>query len=100
MSTLSPAILDLARKNESAILQAMARTSQTRIAEQLGLNESQISRYKDGDLQRAAALMAACGLKVNPADAVLYERDIAHALTTLARDRLQGIAGPEELACR
>lgn len=99
MDAVSPAIAARALKIESAVLKALADESQTRIAAKIGVDPSVISRFKDGDLARAAAVFAACGLKVVPADAKLYESDIMHALTTLARGRLQGIAGPEDLAC-
>jgi hypothetical protein len=99
MAALSPDIAAAARKIQSTVLQHLARTTQTRIAEQLGVDGSQVSRFADAHLQRAAEVLAACGLKVVPVDAVLYDRDVALALTTLARGRLQGIAGPEDLAC-
>jgi UDP-N-acetylenolpyruvoylglucosamine reductase len=95
---MSPAVAEIARKNASAVLQALARHSQTRIAEQIGVNDSAISRFKDGDVERAAQILAACGLKVVPIDAVLYDRDKVSALLTLARDHLQLMVDPEQLA--
>lgn len=80
-------------------LQALARVSQTRIAEQIGVNDSQVSRFKADDLERAAAVLAACGLKLVPVDAVLYDRDKAVALLALARHALGSASGPEDFAC-
>src|SRR3954464_13670418 len=98
MASLSPAIAEAARKNERVILQAFAKVSQTRIAEQMGVNDSQITRFKDGGLEHAAALLAACGLKVVPQDMQCFPRDKVHALLTLARDHLQQIEHPEQLS--
>ena len=96
---MSPAIAATARKIESVVLAQLARVTQARIAEQIGVDGSQISRFKDGDLERAAAILAACGLQVVPIDAVLYDRDTALALLTLARGRLLATNDPEDLAC-
>lgn len=98
MSTLSPAIVENARKNERAILNAFARVSQARIAEQMGINDSQVSRFKDGGLEHAAALLAACGLKVVPVDMQCFNREKVNALLTLARDHLVQMEHPEQLS--
>lgn len=97
MASLSPALAELSRKNETAILRGLAQHSQARIAEQLGVNDSTISRFKDGGLSQAAALLAACGLKVVPCDMQCFDRDKVHALLTLARDHLVQMEHPEQL---
>jgi hypothetical protein len=97
MPTLSPSITENARKNERVILQAFARVSQARIAEQMGVNDSTVSRFKDGGLEHAAALLAACGLKVVPVEMQCFPREKVNALLTLARDHLQQIEHPEQL---
>lgn len=97
MSSMSPAIAENARKNERTILQAFAKVSQARIAEQMGVNDSAISRFKDGGLEHAATLLAACGLKVVPNDMHCFPRDKVHALLTLARDHLVQMEHPEQL---
>ena len=99
MGALSPELAAAARKIESTVLGHLARTTQTRIAEQIGVDGSQVSRFTDGGLERCAAILAACGLQVVPVDAVLYDRDTALALLTLARGRLLATNDPEDLAC-
>lgn len=98
MPSLSPTIAENARKNERAILQAFARVSQARIAEQMGVHDSTVSRFKDGGLEQAAALLAACGLKVVPVDMQCFPRDKVSALLTLARDHLMQMEHPEQLS--
>lgn len=98
MAQLSPAIAENARKNERTILQAFARVSQSRIAEQLGVNDSTVSRFKDGGLEQAAALLAACGLKVVPLEMQCFPREKVNALLTLARDHLVQMEHPEQLS--
>lgn len=98
MPQLSAAIAENARKNERTILQAFARVSQARIAEQLGVNDSTVSRFKDGGLEQAAALLAACGLKVVPDEMQCFPRDKVSALLTLARDHLMQMEHPEQLS--
>ncbi|HEX7639845.1 MAG TPA: CII family transcriptional regulator [Burkholderiaceae bacterium] len=98
MASLSPAIAELARKNERTVLQAFSRVSQARIAEQLGIDDSRVSRFKDGGLEQAAALLAACGLKVVPIEMQCFPQDKIHALLTLARDHLVQMEHPEQLS--
>ena len=98
MPQVSAAIAELARKNERTVLQAFSRVSQARIAEQLGVDDSKISRFKDGGLEQAAALLAACGLKVVPIEMQCFPQDKIHALLTLARDHLMQMEHPEQLS--
>lgn len=98
MAEMSPGLTEASRKNETTILRALAEHSQARIAEQLGVNDSTISRFKDGGLAQAAALLAACGLKVVPTDMQCFSRDKVNALLTLARDHLVQMEHPEQLS--
>lgn len=97
MDGLSPAIAETARKNERSVLHAFARVSQTRIAEQLGVNDSTVSRLKGDHLELLCALLAACGLKVVPTEMQCYHPDKMSALLTLARDHLVQMERPEQL---
>lgn len=97
MASLSPAIAETARKNERTVLQALARHSQTAVAELLGVADSTVTRFKDGGLEQAAALLAACGLKVVPIEMQCFPRDKVNALLTLARDHLIQMEHPEQL---
>jgi DNA-binding XRE family transcriptional regulator len=52
------------RKNQTAVLKAMAATSQQRVAELVGVSEGTISVFKNEQLERAMQVISACGLKV------------------------------------
>lgn len=97
MAAMSPALTELARRNERTVLQAFSRVSQARIAEQLGIDDSRVSRFKDGGLEQAAQLLAACGLKVVPIEMQCFPQDKISALLTLARDHLVQMEHPEQL---
>lgn len=98
MAQLSPSIAEIARKNEQTVLHALAQRSQTKVAELLGVADSTVTRFKDGGLEQAAALLAACGLKVVPVDMQCFPRDKVNALLTLARDHLVQMEHPEQLS--
>lgn len=97
MAPLSAAVAETARKNERAVLHALARISQTRVAESMGVSDSTITRLKDGGIEQAALLLAACGLKVVPTGMRCFREDKVHALLTLARDHLAQMHGPDQL---
>lgn len=73
-----------ARKNHTALLSALAETGQGTVASLIGESDTTVSRFK-GDLERCAALMAACGLKVVPATQRFYSEERIRALNVLAR---------------
>ena len=98
MPACSPAIAESARKVETAVLKALAGTSQARVAELMGVSESTVSRFKDGGIEQLASLLAACGLKVVSTDSQCFPRDKVHALLTLARDHLVQMEHPEQLS--
>lgn len=99
MNAVSSPVLDLARKNERAVLQAFARVSQSRIAEQMGASDSTVSRLKDGPIEQFCLLLAACGLKAMPVDMGCFPRAQMQALLVLARDHLNEIDELKELTC-
>lgn len=70
---LSPEIAARARKNQAVILQSITNVTATTIAETMNVHESNVSRFKSGGgLAFAARLLASAGLKVVPADAIVY----------------------------
>ena len=73
-----------ARKNESVILQALAAAGQNTVAIGMGVNESTVSRFKDGGISQAASLLAHCGLKVVPTGMRCFNPEYVEALKTLA----------------
>jgi hypothetical protein len=95
MSELSPEIAAKARKNETALLHALAETSQVKVAARMGVNESTISRMKDGEIAKIAAFAAACGLKLVPQDQVLQDRGYVENLRQLLAVELQRRDAPK-----
>lgn len=79
---------ELARSNSVAIRDALAKTGQARVAEQLGCSESKISRWKDSEADQVGALLAACGLRVVGRDDPYVDEDHLIAITILARETL------------
>lgn len=99
MGALSDDQASRARKNESAILKALASVGQRNLADALGIDESAISRLKsDGQVERFSTMLAVLGLKVVPTHMHCYEGKSIEALLTLAKERLAQIEQPEQLA--
>lgn len=89
MPELSPSIAERARKNERAILQALAERSQTKVAELMGIHESTVSRTNKAEM---AAYLAAAGLKAVPEGMQCFDPEYVKALKTLAGI---GLGAPE-----
>lgn len=68
---------------ETSILRAMANVGQSRIAELMGVNASTVSRFKDSDIERFAAFLAATGLIVVPAGTPIVDEAELKALRLL-----------------
>lgn len=88
---------DRARKNMTAILRALAAVGQREVAARLGVNESTVSRMKDTELERIAALLSALDLKCVPASMQLIEPERINALRVLARIGVEHADTPSEL---
>lgn len=73
--------MDLARKNERAILQALAEHSQTKVASLIGVSDSTVTRT---DKMAMGAFIAACGLKLVPAHAQTFDASYIDALKVMA----------------
>jgi predicted XRE-type DNA-binding protein len=98
MPELSPADAARARKIEAQILNRLASVGQARIAEQLGINESTVSRWKDGEIARFAKFLALLGLKATPQEYKCYDEKTLEAMLTLAQQRMSQIRGVDHLA--
>lgn len=85
---VSQSIEALTRRNHTTILRAMALVSQKRVAELVGVSDTTISRLKDDDLERLAAILAACNLVAQPNSFKSVDPDRLRALTILAREAL------------
>lgn len=104
MASVSADIAERARKNESAILRAFARVSQTRVATLLGVSDATVSRMSEprseggrerpSKLAEIAQILAAAGLKVVAEDAEVFDVARIEALRTLARIGLDHAGTP------
>lgn len=94
MTTVSAAPAERSRKNLTAILKALSEVGQARVAERLGVSESTVSRMKDTEIERMAAVLSACGLKVVPEDWRDVEPELLRALSVLAARGAQHVAQP------
>lgn len=73
-----------AQKNHSVLLRAIAKVSGKRVAELIGVSETTMSGIRSDQIERFAAVVAACGLKLAPATDETYDEDYISALKTLA----------------
>lgn len=77
---------DRARKNEAAILRALASLGQAHLAELMGVSESLISRQKsEGHLAKTAEMLAHLGLKVVPERMQCFDPEYVEHLRALAQ---------------
>ena len=84
MTEISDVTNKKARKIQTIILQALAEKSQARVADQMGVSESTVSRLKGEGLAQIAAFLAACGLKVVPETSHTYDQEYIRSLKHLA----------------
>jgi len=85
MITASLSFPERSRKNHQILLKALSGTGQAVAANFMGVSESTVSRMKEGELDKLASLMAACGLKPVPIDMHCYPEAEIEALRILAR---------------
>ena len=93
--TLDDEIRGPAQKNLTLILKAMQTVSQLHVAKMLGEGTSTISEFKKEHLERLAAMLAACGLKVAPLSQESIDPEEHAALRVLARKRMEERRGPD-----
>ena len=74
----------LTRRNNSILLRCFAEVSQKVVADRIGVSEATISSIKSDQLERFAAIVAACGLKLVPITAQTYDESFVEALKTIA----------------
>ncbi|MES4614031.1 CII family transcriptional regulator [Ewingella sp. CoE-038-23] len=54
------------------------------MADEIGMDESTLSRWKTGHIEQFCKLLAALGLQLAPPEAVLVRRDYLFSMETLA----------------
>lgn len=85
MGEVSTSIVERSRQNESALLRALAATTQAHIASVIGVHESTVSKMvNDGSIEKTATFLAAAGLKLVPANCKQYEPEYIASLQVLA----------------
>lgn len=84
MTEISPAIEKKARKIQSLVLQALVTNSQVRVADLMGVDQSTVHRIREDRLPQIATFLAACGLKVVPQTANVYDEASIASLKHLA----------------
>lgn len=95
---LSSAVAERARKAHSLALQRLASVGQIRVAEQLGMTETMVSRCVNTDLERAIQVLIAAGLKIVPLELRCYPEAKINALFVLAKGSLEDMESAEKLS--
>ena len=96
VASVNDSIARAARKNHTLILQALAKVSQEKVAELVGISGSTLSVFKGEQMERMSAVLAACGLKVVLSTDESIGADKIWALRILARDALDVDMKPNE----
>lgn len=65
-------------------MQRLVSVGQKTVADSIGLSESTVSRWKEGEIERWAKLFALLGLQVVPVSAVVVNAEYLRSLETLA----------------
>lgn len=86
MSTtqLSPELDERAREFESLVLNRLLSAGQRSVADAIGVSESTVSRWKEGEIERWCKVLALLGLQLVPDQAVVVNADYLRSLETLA----------------
>jgi hypothetical protein len=66
MSEVSQDVRESARKIETQLRNALAEMGQARVADKMNVSESNVSRMKDGDIEKFALFAAALNLSILP----------------------------------
>lgn len=86
------------RLNHRAVLNALANTGLRPVAEAVGVDQSTISKWKDGgEIERYSKFLAACGLKVVPVEWECFPRKDVDVLMHLAKQRLESLRSASDL---
>lgn len=94
---LSPEQQESARKTMQVLLRAFADHKLAHVAAVVGIDVSNVSRWKTDKLPQFAEILTVLGLKLAPADARLYDEEDIRALIHLSRRSLESVT-PDSLA--
>jgi transcriptional regulator with XRE-family HTH domain len=90
MQPVSSPAAEKARNLEAYLLRLVAQRSQTRIADEIGVDDSTLNRWlsSDAGLKRACEVLAALRLRLKPDDEPDFSDSYVGALETLASVQL------------
>ncbi|MBR7206184.1 transcriptional regulator [Pseudomonas aeruginosa] len=88
-SQLNPERDARAREFESPILNRLLSVGQKTVADAIGVSESTVSRWKEGEIERWCKVLALLELQVVPMSAQCHPSEYIQALKTLAELGLQ-----------
>ncbi|WP_341959222.1 CII family transcriptional regulator [Pseudomonas sp. RC10] len=82
--SLSPEVDARAREFEALVLSRLLSAGQKVVADAIGLSESTVSRWKEGDIERWCKVLALLGIQLVPQTAVVVNASYLHSVETLA----------------
>lgn len=93
-------ITQRANKNHSVMLQQLGSIGQATVAKSYGQSEPTISNWKkeDGEIAKAARMLASLGLKCVPINSMCYPADKLQAIFTLAKAHMDSMRTAESLS--
>jgi Ran GTPase-activating protein (RanGAP) involved in mRNA processing and transport len=86
-----------ARKNEKIVLQRLASVGQATVATALKVDESTISRLKNGAISQLASTLAVLGLKVVPIEFKCYRPEDIDPYIQLAKRHMRTVVSAHDL---
>lgn len=86
-----------ARKIEREVLRRLASVGQANVAMQLGVSESMVSRWKDGDISRFCKFLALLGLKATPQAYRCMDEEMINALIVMANRNMRHLRSADQL---
>lgn len=98
MTQVSTSPAALARKNSAVVLRALAQIGQKPVADAIGKDVAQVSRWQAERLGEVATILAALGLKVVPISMQCFDEKTVEALLHGHKQWLKSIETPSQLA--
>lgn len=86
-----------ARKYLSLVLQQLSSVGGRTAAAAIGVDESTVSRMKEGQLERYCKLMAALGIKLVPAEMKCFRPEDIDPYIQLAKRHMEQVNSAEQL---
>ena len=97
MDAVSGGIEARARKNEVIVVQRLASVGQSAVADALKVDESTVSRFKDGTITRFAKMLAVMNLKIVPTEFKCYRPEDIEPYIQLAKQHMRKVVSVHDL---